>query len=207
MTPGTGLPAYGIYSVAELSGPAVDFNNVHNWAHNYYNVTAGGHDLDANPDYLDVATGNLHIAQTSPCRDAGDDGSLTGAVIPDYDIDWDARKTSNSVDIGADEYVPIPPASVTITGPTVGMVGTYQHFSITVSPVWATVPITTICTATDLNISVGYGDWHQTTGYTWLSTGTKVITVEATNVTHQVVTATHTILIRRPVFLPLVVRQ
>ncbi len=67
----------------------------------------GDGNLDADPLFMDVASGNFHLRWTSPCRDAGDP-----TFVPDAgetDIDGDPRVGDGNddgiavVDIGADE--------------------------------------------------------------------------------------------------------
>ncbi len=58
------------------------------------------HTLQGDPDPLIVC--GFHLADGSPCRDAGDNGAF---VSGDKDIDGHDRIINDVIDIGADEYV------------------------------------------------------------------------------------------------------
>jgi len=74
----------------------------------------GTGNINADPKFVDVKNGDLHLLNDSPCIDAGDNLAL---ALPATDIDGDDRKindpavadTGNGtppiVDIGADEYL------------------------------------------------------------------------------------------------------
>jgi len=86
----------------------LDNNNFWKNALNYSpNVTPGQNDISADPVYVDMASGNLHLASTSPCIDAGH-------ATNTYLTDWDGtpRPQGKGVDIGADEEIfePVPAA-------------------------------------------------------------------------------------------------
>ncbi|MGC9399619.1 MAG: hypothetical protein ACP5HM_10850 [Anaerolineae bacterium] len=96
---------YGIYAQAALASSADrDFNLVYNWSTLYHNFSSGPHDLQQNPQFVNRAYYNYHLSSTSPCIDAGDDGSTTGVGLPTEDIDGDSRGSAGGYDIGADEF-------------------------------------------------------------------------------------------------------
>ncbi len=56
--------------------------------------------IDADPLFVDLHGGDLHLLATSPCRDGG-----VGLVFP-LDIDGDERPFGAEVDMGLDEFAP-----------------------------------------------------------------------------------------------------
>jgi hypothetical protein len=94
-----------IYNLS--SSPTVTYSDIQG------SYTGTGN-IDADPLFVDVGNGDLHLQQGSPCIDAGDNSA---AALPSTDIDGDNRKiddpkvadTGNGtppiVDMGADEYV------------------------------------------------------------------------------------------------------
>jgi hypothetical protein len=85
---------------------------------------------------------------------------------------------------------PVPPESVSITGPTEGIVPFGYAFTATVSPVSTTVPITYFWSATDGLSQTHTGRRKDTAILSWKSPGAKTITVTAMNPVG-VVTQTH----------------
>ncbi|MCE5323071.1 right-handed parallel beta-helix repeat-containing protein [bacterium] len=96
------IVAYNSSGIIAVSGtPSLSCNCVYgNVAYAYSGLSAGTGDIDDDPELIDFEYGNLHISGISPCIDGGDDNAGTSG----YDIDGEARKTGNYVDIGADEY-------------------------------------------------------------------------------------------------------
>ncbi len=91
-----------------------------------------------------------------------------------------------------------PPINVTITGPVTGTIGATYTFTATVKPEATTLPITYTWEATDqTDITHTDGGLEDTVSFTWQLTGTKMITVTATNSVGEVVD-THTITIGVP---------
>jgi hypothetical protein len=53
--------------------PRIDYNNVwNNSGGDYIDCIAGIHDISDDPSFVDIANGNFHLANGSPCIDAGD---------------------------------------------------------------------------------------------------------------------------------------
>jgi len=59
----------------------------------------GSENLDSDPLFVDISSGDYHLLYTSPCRDAG----LNSAVTQPNDFEGDSRMVG-TVDIGADEF-------------------------------------------------------------------------------------------------------
>ena len=95
--------AGGIY-INAVSAPVLRFNCVYgNASYNYSGVTdPTGTDgnISADPRLADYAHGNMHIQPDSPCVNSGDDGIVQPNEL---DMDGQARKQGEHVDIGADE--------------------------------------------------------------------------------------------------------
>ncbi len=91
-------------------------------------------------------------------------------------------------------YVAGQPTTVTIGGPTAGMVNTTYTFTATVSPVTATLPITYVWQAIEQPPITSTSGLSHTIPFTWNTTGTKAITVTAMN-TQGTATGTHVITI------------
>ena len=96
-----------IYNVSS-SSPSVAYSDIQG------GYTGTGN-INADPLLADVANGDLHLQQGSPCIDAGDNSAPS---LPATDFEGDDRKiddpkvadtgngTSPIVDMGADEYAP-----------------------------------------------------------------------------------------------------
>lgn len=101
--------------------------------------------------------------------------------------------------------------AVFLAGPTTASVATSVSFTVTAEPVLATVPITYTWQATDQTPVIQTGALTETMNFTWNITGTKIVTVTATNgageimSTHELVLAPIAIPTRQ-VYLPLVRR-
>jgi subtilisin family serine protease len=103
---------------------------------------------------------------------------------------------THTITISAD--VPITPTAVTVTGPTTGQPDELYDFLITVDPEDVTTPISYFVDYTDLGSPLS-GPLNRRTitlrNRSWSTTGTKAITVTASNETGVTVTGTHTIVI------------
>ncbi len=161
-------------------------------------IITGTVNVRGDPAFVDPDAGNYHILSTSAAVNAGVDAGVT------TDIDGDTRPSGLGYDIGADEYLCHALATVTISGPITGNIGTAYTFNATISPTDASTPISYTWTPAPQS-----GQGTATTTYTWTTTGTHTITVTAENC-GGVVTARHTIAIASPkyaIYLPLVLRN
>jgi hypothetical protein len=68
---------------------------------------AGEGNIDVDPTFADLATGDYHLQSGSPCVDAGDPKT---AIDPsEMDLDGNPRLAGAKVDMGAYEFfVPVP---------------------------------------------------------------------------------------------------
>ena len=199
---------YGIYAQAALASSADrDFNLVYNWSTPYHNFSAGPHDLQQNPQFVNRAYYNYHLRSDSPCIDAGDDGSTTGVGLPIEDIDGDSRGSAGGYDIGADEFVSTPPSSVPLPGPTQGVIDPAYPFTATVSPAATTPPLTYTWQASEHATVMHTADFDDTQAFTWTTWGTKTVTVTVENVSSIPVRDTLTIKIASyRIYLPLILK-
>ncbi|HOK53009.1 MAG TPA: right-handed parallel beta-helix repeat-containing protein [Armatimonadota bacterium] len=69
--------------------------------YNYYGLLHGVGDIEADPLFVDLVSGDYHLQSLSPCIDAGDD-SFT--YENEQDIDYQTRIYGAHVDMGADEW-------------------------------------------------------------------------------------------------------
>jgi uncharacterized repeat protein (TIGR01451 family) len=140
---------------------------------------------------------NYHLALGSDAVDAGTDAGVV------HDLDGQARPHAAAPDVGADEFVPLAPESVRISGPTEGTVDTSYEFAAVV-PVTATRPITYTWTSAPES-----GQGSRTVSYSWTSVGAKTLTVAVGNAfsaapvldTHEIVISTS-----YEIYLPVVLR-
>jgi len=73
--------------------------------------TDGGENIDADPQFVDASSGDLHLPSGSPCIDTGDNGAVPAGVATD--LDGNGRIVDGTVDRGCYEYQsvsPVPPA-------------------------------------------------------------------------------------------------
>lgn len=90
----------GIYDHPAGGTPVLDYNDVWgNSPNNYSGVTAGSHDISADPLFINPTAYNLHITTGSPCLDTGDP-----ATPLSNDRDGNYRPLFDGYDIGAYEY-------------------------------------------------------------------------------------------------------
>jgi hypothetical protein len=110
---------------------------------------------------------------------------------------------------------PVAPTSVTINGPTLGVINVSYTFTATVSPNTATTPITYVWEATGQTTQTHTGGGiSDTASFTWPASGTgnKTITVTASNSAGSALQSSHIlittepIIFNNPIYLPLVVR-
>ncbi len=92
----------------------------------------------------------------------------------------------------------LSPAGVNLSGPAAGLVSTLYSFDASVYPIAAVKPISYVWQATDQSpVTHTLDTLYDTTGFTWLITGTKRITLTASNREGAAV-VTHTISIASP---------
>ncbi len=81
--------------------PTLDYNDL--WANGGGDygggLSAGPHDLSADPEFVDPGQGDYHLQETSPCVNRGVASSLA------EDFDGHPRPVGPAPDIGADEYL------------------------------------------------------------------------------------------------------
>jgi len=156
--------------------------------------------------FVDAQGGDLHLV--AGANAAIDQGVTVPTGLCDDDFDGDPRPIGPAPDVGADEYgTPGDNCesiqTVSIDGPTLGYTDTPYAFTADIVPADASRPITTTWTpapdaGTDTVVS-----------YTWMTTGTKAITVLVENCGGSA-TDTCTVTIQAPrrhhVSLPLLLR-
>ncbi|HLE29878.1 MAG TPA: FG-GAP-like repeat-containing protein, partial [Anaerolineales bacterium] len=122
------------------------------------------------------AADGYHMTDASAALDRGVSTDVSN------DIDGDPRPLITAPDLGADEFVPIPLSSVTVSGPTLGFTNIGYGFTAAVSPTNPTMPVTYTWQAADqapiVNVTTSL---MNTVVYTWTTEGSKSITVTATN--------------------------
>jgi len=90
---------YGIYRLT--GNPSIDYNDVwNNSGGNYYNCSAGAHDISADPKF--IGGEDYHLQPTSPCIDAGSNAALPSRITTD--LDGKPRIVNGTVDMGAYEF-------------------------------------------------------------------------------------------------------
>ena len=83
---------------ASAAGVVLNNNDVWNNATNYRNLTASATDVSVDPQFIDAARKNYHLAPNSTLLDKGN-------AVYSHFVDWDGstRPQGSGVDIGADE--------------------------------------------------------------------------------------------------------
>ncbi len=90
----------------------------------------------------------------------------------------------------------VPPQSVSLTGPSVGLIQTSYLFTASIAPPTTTQPITYVWTVDDYsNVITSVSGVNASLALLWSTHSTKRITVTATNSTGLVVTSVHSIAI------------
>ena len=89
------------------NSPDEIYNNSSSPTVTYCDVQGGygegeGNNIDADPCFLDAASGDFHLLYGSPCIDAGTNSAPS---LPATDFEGDTRIINGSVDMGVDEYV------------------------------------------------------------------------------------------------------
>ncbi|MCB9834331.1 MAG: hypothetical protein H6807_17845 [Planctomycetes bacterium] len=78
----------------------------------------GTGNFDVDPMLVDAANDDYHLAPASPCRDVGNSAA---AIVPTLDFDGQARVVCGAIDVGADEYVVLPPVLGQASRPGIAM--------------------------------------------------------------------------------------
>lgn len=169
-------------------------------------IGGGANDVMGDPAFVAPASGDYHIGAGSAAIDAGVDvGVLT-------DFDGDVRPQGGGFDIGYDERIAaanVALTSVSISGPTTGVINTSYGFTATVAPLNATTPITYAWQATDQNPTTNVGGVSNTVNFSWTTASVKTVSVSASNSAGASVTATWTITIgagMQRIYLPIVLK-
>jgi hypothetical protein len=189
------------------------YNDAHNNQHSdYVGCTPGEGSISLDPLFVDAANDDYHLQPQSPAIDAGDPD-------PAYNDEEDPANPGQAIypamgtvrsDMGAyggkgGVWPPVPLDSVVILGPVGGATWATHHFTATIAPVYASLPITYTWDPAPLS-----GQGTAQVAYQWSSPGDRLITVMATNDAGGV-TDTHTISLHPPpgydVYLPIVVKN
>jgi parallel beta-helix repeat protein len=155
-------------------------------------------DRDGDP-FFDPA--GHHLTSISAAIDRG---LNVGTAV---DVDGQTRPEGAACDIGADEFVCVPLAGVTINGPSQGVNAITYVFTASVTQVQASLPVTFNWSPSPVSGQAPLARWSSAS-YTWNRTGSYVITVTASNcgasrsITHAIaISAT------QYVYLPLILRE
>lgn len=101
-TSGSEIYLAGIYNPSTLTISYSDVEGGQNAAYIEGSSTLnwGTGMIDSDPLFVDESGGDFHLTYTSPCKDAGDNSSVTES----YDFEGDPRISYTTVDMGADEF-------------------------------------------------------------------------------------------------------
>jgi subtilisin family serine protease len=168
------------------------------------------------PYRLDVATGPL--TTTLPLRYAwaatGQEPVTRTAQLTDsLTLAWSTPGTKtitvtvsnaggSTTDTHTITVAPAPPATVQIDGPAKGATGVAHRFTAMTSPLTTTLPLTYTWTATDLAPVTRTAQLSDTLTLEWPTTGTKTITVTASNAAGSA-TRQFTVVVEQRLYLPL----
>jgi hypothetical protein len=99
----------GIYTTpAGVVPPTLSHNDIYNTGSNYINLATGATDIHVDPGLVNRTAGDLHLLETSPCIDAGDNSFIP--VGPTHDYEGNLRIIDGNhngaavVDMGALEF-------------------------------------------------------------------------------------------------------
>lgn len=116
----------GIDSDAGID-PRIDYNNVwSNSGSNYVGCEAGIHDISDDPSFADIANSDFHLANGSPCLDAGDPVEelaadyTGGSTITDHEVTnmeiGDRIRITDGTNIETDVVVAVSETTIEIQG-------------------------------------------------------------------------------------------
>ncbi|MBN1315269.1 MAG: hypothetical protein JXA42_07370 [Anaerolineales bacterium] len=151
-----------------------DWANMIDWMGGGSSIT-GNINLWETPGFVDTNSGDFRLQYTSAAIDAG---VPVGLFV---DLEGEPRPQGYGYDIGADEFTPPAPTRIEIVGPVYATVGFGYPFQAIVEPSWAGVPITYVWQATGQMSMTHTVEVVDRVTYTWGLTGTKWITVTASN--------------------------
>jgi parallel beta-helix repeat protein len=196
----------GIHFVSCPVTLTLTYNDAYNnQGSDYSGCNPGDGSISADPLFVDPGNRDYHLQSGSLAIDAGDPDPAYNdpedPANPGYAL-YPAMGTVRN-DMGAyggrsgvEPLVPLD--SVTVLGPLEGAIVETYLFTATVTPIYASVPITYIWQATEKSPETHTGrGLNDTVVIAWDTPGTKAITVTATNVV-PTVTGTHTITISEP---------
>ncbi|MGD0922710.1 MAG: choice-of-anchor D domain-containing protein [Terriglobia bacterium] len=139
-----GGPTAGPALYCDENPPTVMFNDISldgeaGYGSACWDQTGINGNISADPVFVDRSSADFHLQAASPAIDAGDD---TATGLPTTDVDGDARvldgngDTVPAVDMGADEYSPVPTLNLSPTNLTFGAqeastVSPPQHITFT----------------------------------------------------------------------------
>jgi hypothetical protein len=160
-----------------VAGPIHNNDVYGNVNYDYGNITdptGTSGNIKQDPQFINLASGDVHLHAISPCLDAGNDSDAV-AYAGTKDFDGEARLFGPHVDIGADEFVPVltfitqpgngrpnqplaPPPAVAIQERGGGTLTAY-HAPVTVSlPTYFTATLSGTKTVNAVNGVATFGD-------------------------------------------------
>lgn len=152
-----------------------------------YSTFLGGVNYDQGKGIAVDGEGNVYVTGHT---DSANFPVTAGAFDTSFNNSIDAFVSKLALGVG--------PGSLSISGPTAGLIAHTQTFTATINPLDTTWPLTYTWTTAGQPPVVQIGDLQNTLSFTWPDPGPQTITVTAVN--HLgVVTATHTITLYTPV--------
>lgn len=171
--PEVGLTNFSYHFSANVSTANTTQPLAYSWSATDQPTTVVSGTLSNGIDYTWTTTGTKYITVTA--------ANATGIVSATHLI------FVNTVSAGT------PISELTLTGPTTGDVNLGYSFNATVQPSNASQPITYIWSASEQGQTVQTDDLNASINYSWVTTGTKIITVTVTNQTGISLTQVHLI--------------
>ncbi len=146
----------------------------------------------------------------SPCT--GTSFTIRAAILPpgsntNVGSSYFARATHPLQASAAQESYPyVLPANVTVTGAAVARIDDPQTYVANVGPITTNLPITYVWQATDYSSITTTGGLSSSMTFTWTTFGLKNVHVTASNIGGLASSEPLSVLVGRPVFLPLVLK-
>ncbi len=129
---------------------------------------------DHNGDPAFAADG-YHLTPGSAAIDEGVNAGVT------TDLDGESRPADAGYDLGADEFIFVPPTAVILNAPSQVLVGTTTSFTATVAPPTTTTPLTYTWEASGHAPVIDTAGLTHTYAFSWTTKGTKTVTVTVEN--------------------------